>query len=498
MMARSPVRRRGTARNKTESEPLAKQCLNTTNNVFLAPNQGQGQTKASVGAPEGPESDDTESGKAKSESDLASVSVGKSPNHTGESPSDRNKQVHKLDDQAFKPFGPRSRASSEAGSDASSCCLGGPNKPTCGEPVKNSDDGVQCEKCEHWFHITCQGIPKPAYEALKKYKVLSWFCSGCKAQVGHTATKDNLRLTTLESKVEQLNKDIKEHLGRMIHSLREQERSVDGQTKLIERSIRESVTQKASYAEMVKGSCSEMVSQVSAKLSSFPQLAAAHAASKDVQNMSKVFDDFLNKDRRKSNLVIHNLPEPEAASLAERSENDARVFQQLAKDEFRLHVRVSRCFRVGKSIAGRHRLLIVTLENPETKHDLLRLAPQLRSSLNWGNVYITPDLTKAERETAKKLREELKARKLAGEDDLVIRKGRIVQSSGRQATSATSEAKTAEVGEPDGNSAPRYRTKFQETPMSGEGCNQGSDAASRSSRDSDEVRTGNQNRNAQA
>ena len=80
---------------------------------------------------------------------------------------------------------------------------------------------------------------------------------------------------------------------------------------------------------MVKGSCSEMVTQVSAKLSSFPQLAAAHAASKDVQNMSKVFDDFLNKDRRKNNLVIHNLPEPEAASLAERSENDARVFQQL-------------------------------------------------------------------------------------------------------------------------------------------------------------------------
>ena len=174
------------------------------------------------------------------------------------------------------------------------------------------------------------------------------------------------------------------------------------------------------------------------------------------------------------------------------------MFQQLAKDEFRLHVWVSGCFRVGKSIAGRHRLLIVTLENTETKHDLLRMASQLRSSMNWGNVYITPDLTKAERETAKKLREELKARKLAGEEGLVIWKGRIVQSSGRQSTAATSEAKTAEVGEPDGNSAPRHRTKFQEAPMSEEGCTQGSDTASRPSQDSDEVRTGNQNRNAQA
>ena len=128
MMPRSPVRRRAPARKKTESEPLAQQRLNTMNDVFLAPKQGQGHTKASVGAPEGSRSDDTESGRAGfacPESDSASVSVGKSPNHAGESPSDRNKQVHKLDDQAFKPFGTRSRASSEAGSDASFCCAGG-------------------------------------------------------------------------------------------------------------------------------------------------------------------------------------------------------------------------------------------------------------------------------------------------------------------------------------------------------------------------------------
>ena len=57
------------------------------------------------------------------------------------------------------------------------------------------------------------------------------------------------------------------------------------------------------------------------------------------------------------------------------------------------------------------------------------MAPQLRGSDKWGNIYITPDLTPAERETARKLREELTVRRAAGETNLIIRKGKIVNNS---------------------------------------------------------------------
>ena len=93
-----------------------------------------------------------------------------------------------------------------------------------------------------------------------------------------------------------------------------------------------------------------------------------------------------------------------------------------------MNVAVARSFRVGKSVEGRDRLLIVTLEMPGVKQDVLRLAPQLRSSEKYGNVYITPDLTPAEREAAKKLRDELSARRKAGEVNLTICRGRIVKS----------------------------------------------------------------------
>ena len=445
MMTRSPVESGRSTRKKTENARSSQQRSNTPGDDFQAPKVGQGQRAKSVSARES-DTEVTVDNSATPGPLLASAD--KSPNFTGD-----GKTVHKLDDGVFKPFGSRSRASSqcsEAGSDAS-FCKGGPGKLTCGEPVRHTDDGVQCEKCELWFHITCQEIPKKAYEALKKYKVLCWCCAECRDTLKVPKKDSSAVLTALEGKVDQLDKNIKDHLGKMVQCLREQERSVDQQTKMIERSIRESGTQKVTYAEMLKGSCSEVVEQVSAKLSTFPKLGAAPTGVKDVQNMSRVFDNFLDKDKRKCNLVIHNLPEADAASLAERSEQDTRDFQKMVRDTFKLQVRATRSFRVGKATADRPRLLIVTLESTELKHDLLQLAPQLRNSKDWGNIYISPDLTKTEREAARKLREELKARKAAGEEDLYIKKGRIVSSQGRRVGSTDADAHKLGSGEPNGS-----------------------------------------------
>ena len=66
--------------------------------------------------------------------------------------------------------------------------------------------------------------------------------------------------------------------------------------------------------------------------------------------------------------------------------------------------------RVGKVMQDKPRLLIATLATPVVKGDILWLAPQLRNTKNWGNIYITPDLTKTEREAAREAREELAAR----------------------------------------------------------------------------------------
>lgn len=62
------------------------------------------------------------------------------------------------------------------------------------------------------------------------------------------------------------------------------------------------------------------------------------------------------------------------------------------------------------------------------KQETLRMAPQLRNSDKWGGIYITPDLSRAVREAARKLREELASRHRAGEINLAIQKGKIVST----------------------------------------------------------------------
>ena len=352
-------------------------------------------------------------------------SGGKLVDHSKEQPAGRA-AVQKLDGNAYKPWGARSRSSSDAGSDTS-FCVGGPGRLNCGEPVRSSEYGVSCDKCDKWFHASCQAIPKPAYEALTKYKVLAWLCPPCKNGLKNQQPGVP-SLTALESKVDELQRTVADHVKRVDQSLREQEQAVANQTKLMQQSIRDHQTQKGTYADIVKGACSDVLDKVSAKVSSIPQITANQNATKDLQNVAQIFDDFIDKDKRKNNIVVHNLAEATGNSAKEKIDKDVLLFQEMVKESFHLNVAVSKGFRVGRVVPNKARLLIITLDTPGAKHDLLRLAPQLKGTDKWGNIYLTPDLTKAEREAARKLREQLAARRAAGEANITIRKGKIVST----------------------------------------------------------------------
>ena len=73
-----------------------------------------------------------------------------------------SKVVGKLDDSVYKPFGQGSqsgsisslsRSSSDTGSEGA-VCSGGPHKKVCGNPVKEGEAGVLCDRCLEWFHAT--------------------------------------------------------------------------------------------------------------------------------------------------------------------------------------------------------------------------------------------------------------------------------------------------------------------------------------------------------
>ena len=139
------------------------------------------------------------------------------------------------------------------------------------------------------------------------------------------------------------------------------------------------------------------------------------------------FDNFFDKERRKLNVVVHNLPENDSMMVAERSKRDHDLFKDVIKEGLNIIINPTRSFRAGKMMADKPRLLIVTLENEEVKSELLRMAPQLRHLTTWKRIYVTPDLSKKEREEGKKLREELVRRRQDGEENIMIKRGRIMK-----------------------------------------------------------------------
>ena len=51
----------------------------------------------------------------------------------------------------------------------------------CQHPVDWEEMSVQCDSCEQWFHISCQGIPDNHYSKLRHSSVF-WTCSCCNSK----------------------------------------------------------------------------------------------------------------------------------------------------------------------------------------------------------------------------------------------------------------------------------------------------------------------------
>ena len=336
-------------------------------------------------------------------------------------------------------------------------CGGGPGNVNCGEAVDDGEMAVMCDLCQKWFHTLCQDITKGAFTALKKHKGLSWICSVCKLtthminsdkaqtqekwmkslEVKVKGAEDTLvekvkdienalceRMSSLENMLQRYVKESEARSKKMVSDneiaivqllaqakdvegiVREQERS----TQLLTEKVREDVTRLAkaqSEEKATSGSTNE------------PQRKAPTST----EEITRILDSCLAKESRKKNLAVFNLPEENAENEQEKRNKDISAFKEMVKEGLKLQVNPIKAYRVGKKTPNRPRILIIAVDDYETKRTILKQKSQLRHTTQWAKVFVNPDLTKQEREAKKKLREGQAARKQSEKEKSVMKKG---------------------------------------------------------------------------
>ena len=143
--------------------------------------------------------------------------------------------------------------------------------------------------------------------------------------------------------------------------------------------------------------------------------------------ISDKFVEMEEKEGRKPNLIFFGLPEPKSSNSEDRKEDDFQRVKSLVKNSLgsSRHAELRALYRLGEKTDA-CRPLKVVLELESSRNKVLR---KFKSEVSEGDrlIVVIKDRTRSERDAYKKLRSDLKARSEKGEQNLVIRNGRIVQ-----------------------------------------------------------------------
>ena len=154
------------------------------------------------------------------------------------------------------------------------------------------------------------------------------------------------------------------------------------------------------------------------------------------ENVANCHEEERQRELRKLNLVVYGVKESDSEDVEQRKTQDQKQIKDIIKvidPEDKTSINVKNFFRIGNKAATKPRPLKITVENREQWRKLITDQKRLKDltenedSSELKNVSLAPDRTMQQREERRELQTELKRRINAGESDLSIRRGKIIQ-----------------------------------------------------------------------
>ena len=231
---------------------------------------------------------------------------------------------------------------------------------------------MECEICNLWYHIKCQGITKAEYEYIRggsKKKSLSklncYWLTCDRIAINFMKTMANLRTKhqILEDKVDNLEEKIKNKVDKEeVDQLKEEIGSISkGQKQALE----------------------EQWKKIEENLLNHQKENNVKKNKEDIINVNDVIEKKIKetdveerarKDRR-NNMVIFGIKECEAVSGKEKQEIDLKEVQKILKDCCEVELKqdnVAKVIRMGKYTEGKKRPIIITIVREEKKKEIFK------------------------------------------------------------------------------------------------------------------------------
>ena len=241
---------------------------------------------------------------------------------------------------------------------------------TCGSCASTVLPGypmIQCDRCELWFCLKCADMPKGVFDTLASFQDLMWCCPQCKSKALSAVKAD----WDIESR------------------------------------------------------CNQYFAQVTHRIDAIEASIQQKADRRDILPLVKSsVEEVLNREKRKNNVVVFNMEEAKISSnlKEERVQADLNSFLEVCNN---ICVRavspndLQSVIRLGKKVDDKTRPLLVEFVNHDMKHEVMKNLPKLAevSDENLKRVRVKHDMSKSEREEAKRLYEQAKEQESKAKQD---------------------------------------------------------------------------------
>ena len=245
----------------------------------------------------------------------------------------------------------------------------------CGESV--TTNSIACCVCARWIHAKCADMPKEMFNHLLENKKAHghhfWGCEGCSKGV----YEFSVQVQRLKLDLNSVKKQVEDNTASL--------ETVKDKVKSLEKKVEESSNERTQDRE---GILKEARSSWSAELR--------------------------DREARRGNIVVHNLPEPPAdlTAPAKRKEKDQDALMALLADigininkdeDIKFSVRPG---KVSEDAGSKPRPLIVGFRSHALRDKVLDNARKLKHSNLFSRVSLVPDLTNQQRQEDKELQQE--------------------------------------------------------------------------------------------